>query len=242
MLGLIRKILERNLLLFEKRQEYLAITASRLVALFVIMMIVKLYRSWNGSLPPFDASYVTSVLLAFFAIGLSCAFYLAAHRAARGSQSELVLFLTDMRSEQRSNHGQLTRTITEYATQKPPRFLEPDATEEGPGTIEPEPLDDMQKRILNTLWTKQVNRWPDISKGVWSFRISPGDGQFPAFTRAKSRLILQGLITEANHGHIILTPPGFNYCRDHYDEIESAPQWWSEETINQEKLKLAKPA
>lgn len=239
MSDLIRKILERNLLLFENRQAYLVIMASRLVALFAIMVIVKVCLAWNGSLPPFDTFYVISVLLALFAVGLSCAFYMGANRAARDSQSQLVRFLTDMRSEQRSHFSQLHHEIKEQRTQASPSFPEPDETEQAPDAIKPEALDDVQKQILNTLWTKQVNRWPNLSEGAWSFRINANAGSFFKFTKAKSKLILQGLITETNEGHIILTPPGFEYCRDHYEEIKSTDQWWPEETINEEKLKVA---
>ena len=93
----------------------------------------------------------------------------------------------------------------------------------------------MELKILNTLWTKQVNQFPDYS-GVWTFRINANAPEFIAFREAGNRLLGERLIGETDQGQFYLTPTGFEYCKAHYKELGS-DQWWPEVTINEENLK-----
>lgn len=95
----------------------------------------------------------------------------------------------------------------------------------------------MEYQILNTLWTKQVNKFPDYS-GLWTFRINANTPVFLQYREAASKLIGEGLISETEQGQLYLTREGFNYCKSHYKEFPPE-QWWPEEAIDQEKLRIA---
>jgi hypothetical protein len=94
----------------------------------------------------------------------------------------------------------------------------------------------MEYMILNTLWTKQVNKWPDLSM-YFTFTmnfVAPSERQ--AFREAGAKLIGEGLIAESDNGQYLLTIEGFDYCKKHYKEFPPE-QWWPEESINLENLK-----
>ncbi len=93
----------------------------------------------------------------------------------------------------------------------------------------------MEYKILNTLWTKQVNKFPDF-KVLFTFRIHVNSTEYLEYREAGSRLIGEGLISESDQGQFYLTVKGFEYCKTHYKEFPS-DQWWPEETINQENLR-----
>ena len=94
----------------------------------------------------------------------------------------------------------------------------------------------MEFMILNTLWTKQVNKWPDLSQ-LFTFVI-----QFEnyldtqEFRIAGAKLIGEGLIAETTNGHYLLTKEGFEFCKSNFKKFPP-DQWWPDEQINQEKLK-----
>lgn len=93
----------------------------------------------------------------------------------------------------------------------------------------------MEYMILNTLWTKQVNKWPDLS-ALFTFSMgfaTPSENQ--AFREAGAKLIGEGLIAEADSGQYLLTINGFDYCKKHFKEFPKE-QWWPEETINKDNL------
>jgi hypothetical protein len=93
----------------------------------------------------------------------------------------------------------------------------------------------MEYMILNTLWTKQVNRWPDLSL-FFTFSmnfVSPSETK--AFKEAGDILIQEGLITVSENGLYMITIAGFDYCKKHYKEFPKE-QWWPEEQIIKENL------
>jgi hypothetical protein len=93
----------------------------------------------------------------------------------------------------------------------------------------------MEYMILNTLWTKQINKWPDLSV-FFTFRMSfPTPFENQAFREAGAKLIGEGLIAETNDGQYLLTISGFDYCKRHFREFPQE-QWWPEEEINKENL------
>ena len=92
-------------------------------------------------------------------------------------------------------------------------------------------------KILNTLWTKQVNFRPDYSK-LWTFRINYGAPEFNEFRVASNKLIGEGLVAETDQGQLYLTPNGYQYCKDHYQKFPPE-QWWPEEILKSENLKKA---
>jgi hypothetical protein len=93
----------------------------------------------------------------------------------------------------------------------------------------------MEYKILNTLFTKQVNKWPNLD--VFFVLIIGAGSEYSDYLQAKGKLLGEKLIAEiddANRG-ILLTVEGFKYCKAHYAEFPPA-QWWDEEQINQENL------
>jgi hypothetical protein len=95
----------------------------------------------------------------------------------------------------------------------------------------------MEYQILKTLWTKQVNKFPDYS-GLWTFRINANTLVYLKYREAASKLIGEGLISETEQGQLYLTKDGFEYCKSHHKEFPPE-QWWPEETIDHEKLRIA---
>ena len=81
----------------------------------------------------------------------------------------------------------------------------------------------IEYKILNTLWTKQLNLAPDYSK-VWTFRINYGTPEFNEYRIASSKLIGEGLVGETSNGHVHLTPTGYDYCKEHHSEFP--PEHW----------------
>lgn len=92
----------------------------------------------------------------------------------------------------------------------------------------------MEYKILNTLWTKQVNKFPDFSK-VFTFRINTNSPEYIEYREASSKLMGEKLISETDFGQIHITQAGFEYCKEHYREFPP-DQWWPNETINEENL------
>ena len=89
--------------------------------------------------------------------------------------------------------------------------------------------------ILNTLWTKQVNRYDDASQ-VWTFRINDNAPVFLEYRDASTKLIREGFVRELQNGHLCLTESGFDYCKSHYQDFPPE-QWWPGEELDQERLK-----
>ncbi len=80
-------------------------------------------------------------------------------------------------------------------------------------------------KILNTLWNRQVVRFPDLNK-FWTFRLSTTSPEFLQFREAGNRLMGQGLIAETDKGQFRLTKRGLHYCAEHYEEFP--PDMWFE--------------
>lgn len=95
----------------------------------------------------------------------------------------------------------------------------------------------MEYKILNTLWTKQVNLAPEYTK-LWTFRVNYGTPEFGEYHIATSKLIGEGLVGETENGQIHLTADGYNYCKKHFPDFPPE-QWWPEDKIDQDKLKIA---
>jgi len=113
--------------------------------------------------------------------------------------------------------------------QAPPETVAPAAKAKSRRTL-------MEYMILNTAWTKQVNKWPDLSL-IFTFRMNFSSlSEQQAFREAGAKLIGEGLIMETSDGQYGLTISGFAYCKEHYKEFPSE-QWWPEEKINEENLK-----
>lgn len=92
----------------------------------------------------------------------------------------------------------------------------------------------MEYKILNTLWTKQVNKFPTFSP-LFTFVIASNSPEYLQFREAGSKLIGEGLVSETDTGHYHLTYKGWDWCKKQYSEFPS-DQWWPEEPIIKEKL------
>jgi len=97
----------------------------------------------------------------------------------------------------------------------------------------------MEYRILNTLWTKQVNYYPNYSK-FWGFTINIGAIDYMDFREAANRLIGEGLVFVGEQGMYFLTKSGIKYCAENYTTFpHPEDQYWPEEQIKDENLKTA---
>jgi hypothetical protein len=95
----------------------------------------------------------------------------------------------------------------------------------------------MEIKILKTLWTKQVNRFPRYD-GVWTFRINSVSPEFLEYHGAVGKLMRDGLVSETDQGQIHLTPQGLLYCKEHYLEF-TGDEFFPDEKLNEEKLREA---
>lgn len=109
-----------------------------------------------------------------------------------------------------------------------------------PGRVSPTEADSkdsprhlMEYKILNTLFTKQVNKFPDFST-LFAFTVNQ-DTEYREFCEAAGKLIGEGLIGKTNTGYYHLTPKGWDWCKDNYSQFPSV-QWWPDESINGENL------
>lgn len=92
----------------------------------------------------------------------------------------------------------------------------------------------MEYKILNTLWTKQVNKWPDLA-AFFTFKIFDKSSEYRRFKEAGGKLIGEGLLNETEDGQYVLTYEGWDYCKANFKEFPP-DQWWPEEKINQDNL------
>jgi len=95
--------------------------------------------------------------------------------------------------------------------------------------------DPMEYKILNTLWTKQVNKFPEFTT-LFTFVISPNTPEYLKFREFGGKLIGEGLIGETPEGHYHLTLDGFEYSKNNHEKYPS-DQWWPEEPIIEKNLK-----
>jgi len=92
----------------------------------------------------------------------------------------------------------------------------------------------LEYKVLNTLWTKQVTKFPDRSQ-IFTFRLNAGVPEYLHFREAASKLMGEGLVSETDTGQLYLTDAGFAYCKQHHQEFPPE-QWWPEEPMNQDHL------
>ncbi len=95
----------------------------------------------------------------------------------------------------------------------------------------------MEKKIMLTLWTKQVNRLEGWPHSLWIFRPDPIE--WPEFYTAVGRLMTHRFVGKLPDQTIHLTIPGFLYARDRFTEF-GEDQWWPEEKLREDKLALAR--
>ena len=92
----------------------------------------------------------------------------------------------------------------------------------------------LQLKILLTLWTKQVDLFPDMDK-LWLLKISPASTEFGRYKRALGELIDEGLVSETEEGFCYITQDGFAYCARHHAEL-GADQWYPEHQAKQSNM------
>lgn len=92
----------------------------------------------------------------------------------------------------------------------------------------------MEYKVLNTLWTKQVNKFPDFNI-YFTFLINAQSIEYVAFRQAGAKLMGEGLVGETDNGYYHLTRTGWDYCKQHFKDFPP-DQWWPEETIDPKQL------
>lgn len=95
-------------------------------------------------------------------------------------------------------------------------------------------FDLLEYKILNTLWTLQVNKWPDFSR-YFTFRLFNAASEYFKFRENAAKLIGKGLVLETDEGQYYLSPKGWNFCIENHDSFPS-DRYWSEEKINEENI------
>jgi len=79
-------------------------------------------------------------------------------------------------------------------------------------------------KILNTLWNRQVLRFPELDK-LWTFTLCPPAPEYVQFREAGNRLMGEGLICETEKGQFGFTRAGLRYCAEHYKDFP-ADMWF----------------
>ncbi len=102
---------------------------------------------------------------------------------------------------------------------------------------ENKPRTAMEFKILNTLWNRQVLKFPDLNTR-FTFRINQPAPEFIPFLEAGISLMREGLITETDFGQFMLTNEGFRYCAEHYKEFPS-DMWFDYFPLEEDNLKKA---
>jgi hypothetical protein len=96
----------------------------------------------------------------------------------------------------------------------------------------------IEYRILKTLWTKQVNRFPRY-EGVWSFRLNSRAPDFLEAHRAAGKLIRERLVAPTTEGQYYLTLRGFEFCKKNYRDFPEVEEWLPDEKLNEGQLNKA---
>ena len=105
------------------------------------------------------------------------------------------------------------------------------------GESKERPKTAMGLKILNTLWRRQVLKFPELN-GSWTFRLNTVAPEFLEFREAGNRLMGEGLISETDTGQFLITIEGLRYCAKHYKDFP-ADMWFKDVPIpegNLEKL------
>ncbi len=155
------------------------------------------------------------------------------------------LFGLKFRTELKEQFGEVKNQITTLSANMQSvvnlNFLQTTASQTAATTTEDQSSQAIgrsaiQHKILNTLWTKQVNRYDEWMRGVhWLFRINHPSSEFLGWRDASTSLIRDGLVLENSQGLVFLTPEGFEYCRQRHEEF-GTDQWWPLEPIRPEML------
>lgn len=126
-----------------------------------------------------------------------------------------------------------TVNVINNATEGPPVAVSKD------GTPDQKPrMPAIALKILNTLWNKQVNTFPDLNNR-FTFRINAASPDFLQFREAGNLLMGMELITETDTGQFMLTNKGLKYCLEHYQAFP-ADMWFGQTKLELEKLTEAK--
>lgn len=107
-------------------------------------------------------------------------------------------------------------------------------SEELPTAIAERPKTAMEYKILNTLWNKQVGKFPDLDV-FFTFRLNKSAPEFLEFREAGNRLMGKGLISETDIGHFYLKSAGLQYCSKNYNTFP-ADMWFKYESLYQDNL------
>jgi hypothetical protein len=85
------------------------------------------------------------------------------------------------------------------------------------------PKSAMEYKILNTLWNKQVGKFPDLDV-FFTFRLNKSAPESLEFRYAGNRLMGEGLISETDVGQFHLTFAGLQYCAKNHKNFP-ADMW-----------------
>ncbi len=116
--------------------------------------------------------------------------------------------------------------------------LEESESEEKPKTVskkEGVPKPAMELKILNTLWKRQMLKYPELN-GSWGFKIDERAPEFLEFRDASNRLIGECLISKTETDHFLkITIDGLRYCAGNPVGFSSAGMWFEDVPIPEDK-------
>ena len=95
-------------------------------------------------------------------------------------------------------------------------------------------------KILNTLWNKQVEKFPSLQPR-FTFRINSASPEFLAFHEAGNRLLGEGLIDETDQGQFLLTDRGLRFCEEQHQSFPD-DMWFNRVPLNEGHLAEARRA
>jgi hypothetical protein len=99
-------------------------------------------------------------------------------------------------------------------------------------------LGQMEKKILKTLWSKQVNRVDTWPGSWWIFRPGFSDTNEPlawVYWAAVMQLYIHGLVKVNENSMIRITSSGLRFCADHQADLGDE-EFWPQEPIKTDKI------
>ena len=205
-------------------ETFLQASGGAIVAIAVVIAIISLFQK--------DKAFISKVFAVLFIIGIS---FISAHWTTYFATIFIIAtaiteldFLQNLAAIIRGD-----KNYFDYLKSKQGAI----SASEAEKSKAPE-RNAMQYKILNTLWTKQVNHYPEFDN-FWTFRINNNSPEYTHFRENAGILIGEGLVRETDEGQYYLSPIGWDYCKKNHNSFP-ADQWWPEEKINQMNYELVK--
>lgn len=101
--------------------------------------------------------------------------------------------------------------------------------------------DATEYKILNTLWVKQVNKFPELVERFSMKIVFPVGRRLSEYSAAVAALHREGLIGVRPDKYVYLTDEGLQYCNEHYQEFPT-DLWFGPIELDEQRLAEAQTA